>query len=244
MTKGPQQPLGQGTHRVAQMLAQMGALAAGRFANRISELDVTPAHAAVLRVVATEPGRSQQSLSVILSMPPARLTGLLDDLETRGLIERRRHDKDHRLFALYLTAAGQQFMGRLAAAGAEHERDITGVLGDDERRQLGVILEKLADLARHDERPRVRSAQHGQPAEHGAARRASSRAAAPQRRPPAEPARHLSDLIERRRRAPRTAGRPTRSRGATARRGGTTARVPRSPRSRRRSLIAATSYVG
>jgi DNA-binding MarR family transcriptional regulator len=144
VTKGPQPPGGQGTHRVAQMLAQMGALAAGRFANRIAELDVTPAHAAVLRVVATEPGRSQQSLSVILSMPPARLTGLLDDLETRGLIERRRHEKDHRLFALFLTASGQQFMGRLAAAGAEHERDITGVLEDDERRQLGVILEKLA----------------------------------------------------------------------------------------------------
>jgi DNA-binding MarR family transcriptional regulator len=144
MTKGPQHPLGQGTHRVAQMLAQMGALAAGRFANRIAELEVTPAHAAVLRVVATEPGRSQQSLSVILGMQPARLTALLDDLETRGLIERRRHEKDHRLFALYLTAAGQQFMGRLAAAGAEHERDITGVLEDDERRQLGVILEKLA----------------------------------------------------------------------------------------------------
>jgi DNA-binding MarR family transcriptional regulator len=144
MTKGPQQSVGQGTHRVAQMLAQMGALAAGRFASRIAELDITPAHAAVMRVVATEPGRSQQSLSVMLNMPPARLTGLLDDLESRALIERRRHEKDHRLFALHLTNAGQQFMGRLAAAGAEHERDITGVLEDDERRQLGVILEKLA----------------------------------------------------------------------------------------------------
>jgi DNA-binding MarR family transcriptional regulator len=144
MTKAPRPQLGQSTHRLALMLAQVGALAAGRFAKRIAELDLTPAHANVLRVVATDPGRSHQSLSASVGLVPARLAAVLDDLEHRGLIERRRHEQDQRLVALHLTPAGQQFMGQLAAAGAEHERDITGGLTDDERRALGSILEKLA----------------------------------------------------------------------------------------------------
>jgi DNA-binding MarR family transcriptional regulator len=144
MTKAPRPPVGPSAHRLALMLAQVGALAAGRFAKRIAELDLTPAHANVLRVIATDPGRSHQSLSATAGMVPARLAVILDDLEKRGLIERRRHEQDQRLVALYLTASGQQFMGQLAAAGAEHERDITGALSDDERRALGSILEKLA----------------------------------------------------------------------------------------------------
>jgi DNA-binding MarR family transcriptional regulator len=98
----------------------------------------------VLRIIATEPGRSQQSLSVAVGLVPARLAVILDELERRSLIERRRHEQDQRLFALYLTGSGQQFMGKLAAAGADHEREITGVLSDEERRALGSILEKLA----------------------------------------------------------------------------------------------------
>jgi DNA-binding MarR family transcriptional regulator len=144
MTKAAQPPAGPTTHRLAQMLAQLGSLAAGRFASRIAELDLTPAQAGVLRIIATEPGRSQQSLSVAVGLVPARLAVILDELERRGLIERRRHEQDQRLFALYLTATGQQFMGKLAAAGADHERDITGVLSDEERRNLGALLEKLA----------------------------------------------------------------------------------------------------
>lgn len=144
MTKAVPPPQGPSSHRVALLLAQVGGLAAGRFAARLKELDVTPAHATVMRVIATEPGRSQQSLAVALGLEPSRLITFLDELDARGLIERRRHESDARLFALYLTNLGQQFMGRLAAAGADHERDITGVLADDERRALGAILEKLA----------------------------------------------------------------------------------------------------
>lgn len=144
MTKAPRPSVGPTVHRLALMLAQVGALAAGRFAKRISELDLTPAHANVLRVIATEPGRSHQSLAATVGMVPARLAVILDELEQRGLIERRRHEQDQRLVALYLTTAGQQFMGKLAAAGAEHEREITGALTDEERRTLGALLEKLA----------------------------------------------------------------------------------------------------
>lgn len=144
MTKAPRPPAGASTHRLALMLAQVGALAASRFVKRIAELNLTPAHANVLRVIATEPGRSHQSLSSTSGLVPARLAVILDELEQRGLIERRRHEKDQRLVALFLTASGQQFMGQLAAAGADHEREITGALNEDERRTLGAILEKLA----------------------------------------------------------------------------------------------------
>src|SRR5215213_6186962 len=119
MTKAPRPTVGPTVHRLALMLAQVGALAAGRFAKRIAELDLTPAHANVLRVIATDPGCSHQVLSATVGLVPARLAVILDELEHRSLIERRRHEQDQRLVALHLTPAGQQFMGQLAAAGAE-----------------------------------------------------------------------------------------------------------------------------
>ncbi|MDQ2789458.1 MAG: hypothetical protein DLM60_01465 [Pseudonocardiales bacterium] len=44
----------------------------------------------LLRAVAAGPGRSQQELTQHLSTPPTRLVGLVDGLEQRGMLQRRR----------------------------------------------------------------------------------------------------------------------------------------------------------
>jgi DNA-binding MarR family transcriptional regulator len=128
------------------LLAQIGAHAAARFAQRIAELDLTPAQAGLLRLVAQQPGRSQQVLAQQLRTPPSRLVPLVDHLEGRGLIERRRNPEDRRHHALYLTAAGGQFMkARLAPIGIEHEDDICAALSTAERDQLHELLSRIAE---------------------------------------------------------------------------------------------------
>src|SRR5580692_12929007 len=92
------------------LLAQIGAHAAAGFAKRIADLDLTPAQAGLLRLVATQPGQSQQELARQLRTPPSRVVLLVDHLEERGLIERRRNPDDRRHHALYLTAEGGQFL--------------------------------------------------------------------------------------------------------------------------------------
>ncbi len=128
----------------AFLLAQLGAHAAARFAERIKALDLTPAQAGVLRLIARQPGRSQQEIARTLGTPPPRLVLLIDGLEERGLVERRRNPEDRRHYALYLTDSGADFMKRLADVAAAHEDDICAGLDAAERAQLNELLERIA----------------------------------------------------------------------------------------------------
>ncbi len=128
----------------AFLLAQLGAHATTLFASRIAALDLTPPQAGLLRIAATDPGLSQQAIAGRLGAPPSRLVLLVDRLEERGVIERRRNPEDRRNHAIHLTAEGGRLLGRLGRAGAAHEDAVCAVLNADERRQLGTLLERLA----------------------------------------------------------------------------------------------------
>ena len=128
------------------LLAQIGAHAAAGFARRVADLDLTPAQAGLLRLVAWQPGQSQQLLARQMRTPPSRLVLLVDHLEGRGLIERRRNPDDRRHHALYLTDAGEQFIKtKLGPIGAAHEDDICTALTAAEREQLRGLLRRIAE---------------------------------------------------------------------------------------------------
>ncbi|MFL6161992.1 MAG: MarR family winged helix-turn-helix transcriptional regulator [Jatrophihabitantaceae bacterium] len=127
------------------MLAQLGQHSAERFTARIAELDLTPPQAAILRAVAGDPGRSQQALSEQLGLLPSRVVAFIDDLERRGLLQRRRNPGDRRLYALYLTEHGEALMSELANLSDAHEAEITAGLSDQQRTVLAQLLAALAD---------------------------------------------------------------------------------------------------
>ena len=129
---------------IAFLLAQLGAYAAERFGERAAALDFTRPQAGLLRLISREPGLSQQAVARRLGTPPSRLVALVDDLEQRGLIERRRNPGDRRNYALHPTAAGEQAMAALSQASLEHEQAISAPLTQAERAQLSELLGKLA----------------------------------------------------------------------------------------------------
>jgi DNA-binding MarR family transcriptional regulator len=129
---------------IAFLLAQVGAHAAERFADRIAGLDLTPAQAGLLRAIDTQPGRSQQAVATQLGIPPSRFVFLVDALEQRGLVRRQRNETDRRLYALHLTAQGEELMTKLHAAGAAHEEDICAGLSGGERQALREALRHIA----------------------------------------------------------------------------------------------------
>ena len=135
------QPRPRGT---AFLLAQVGAHAAARFAERINELGVIPADVGLLRMIATQPGRSQQSLAEELGVVPSRVVALVDNLERKGLIERRRNPQDRRNYALHLTTEGTHVMTEMRRLGSAHEDDICAALDDTQRAQLAALLEAIA----------------------------------------------------------------------------------------------------
>ena len=128
----------------AFLLTQIGTHAAQQFATRVAELDLTPPQVGLLHAIALEPGRSQQALARHLGTPATRLVALVDGLEQRGLVERRRNPDDRRLYAVHLTEAGRRFMGRLARVAREHDDAVLDGLDPDERARLHELLTRVA----------------------------------------------------------------------------------------------------
>jgi DNA-binding MarR family transcriptional regulator len=130
---------------IAFLLAQLGAHAAGAFAERLQVLDLTPPQAGVLRLLARSPGISQRALAEALGMHATRLVALIDDLERRGLVERSRDPDDRRNYALELTDDGRTMLGRLGAVARDHERDITAAVDPAQRAALAATLRQIAE---------------------------------------------------------------------------------------------------
>jgi len=99
------EPRGRGS--TAFLLAQVGAHAASQFGERLARLRLSRPHAGILRLISQSPGLSQQELGRRLAILPSRLVALLDELQEKGLIERRQNTEDRRTYALHLTASGR-----------------------------------------------------------------------------------------------------------------------------------------
>jgi DNA-binding MarR family transcriptional regulator len=134
-----------GARSTAFLLAQIGAHAAGRFAERLAELDLEPPHAGILRAVAARAGISQQELAATLRMLPSRLVPFLDELEARGVVERRDNPEDRRLYALHVTAKGTKLLGEIGRIAKAHDDATCAALGAREREQLGSLLARVAE---------------------------------------------------------------------------------------------------
>ena len=128
----------------AFLLSQLGAASARMFAERVAALDLTPPQAGLLRLVATEPGQSQQALAAQLGTPPSRMVGLIDGMEERGLLARRRNAADRRLSSLQVTANGLALLTELGGLAVSHDDEVCEGLDTDEREQLHALLVRLA----------------------------------------------------------------------------------------------------
>lgn len=128
----------------AFQLAQLGAYAGGRFAERIAEIGLTPPEVGILRLIAAEPGRSQRSLAAALGVVPSRVVALIDPLDTKGWIERRRSPTDRRNHELHLSPEGAKQLARMAKLATTHESELFEGLTGDEYNQLATLLQKLA----------------------------------------------------------------------------------------------------
>lgn len=129
----------------AFLLAQIGAHAASQFASRLRELDLVPAHAGILRVIAGGSGVSQQVLASRLGMFPSRLVALIDELEALGFVERRNNADDRRVYALHVTEKGMTAMAEIGRVARAHDDAICAALNEKERASLWAMLARIAD---------------------------------------------------------------------------------------------------
>jgi DNA-binding MarR family transcriptional regulator len=105
---------------------------------------LSPGRVGLLMLVDANPGITQSRLAEAARRDRSTMVGVLDQLEGRGLIERRR-GADRRSNGLWLTRGGRAFLSRALARIAAHERRIAARLSPAEHRQLLALLGKIAD---------------------------------------------------------------------------------------------------
>jgi DNA-binding MarR family transcriptional regulator len=129
---------------VAFMLSSLGYAVSRRFHEVLRPLGLEPGEFALLRAVAASGGEAQNALAERLHISPSWMVAVVDDLEERGLLERRPHARDRRVRNLSLTAAGRKLL-RQAERQAEHfDGQIADQLGDAELQQLLELLDRVA----------------------------------------------------------------------------------------------------
>ncbi|SDJ10208.1 DNA-binding transcriptional regulator, MarR family [Frankineae bacterium MT45] len=129
---------------VAFLLAQVGARAAEEFSSALSELELSPGLAGIMRLLSVDPAVTQQQLAQKLRTAPSRVVAYLDDLEARGWITRTRDAGDRRANIIHLTPAGRQSFAAIATVGRRHEERVTQPLTDDEAATLRELLTRVA----------------------------------------------------------------------------------------------------
>jgi DNA-binding MarR family transcriptional regulator len=112
------------------------------FASSIPEL--SPGRVGILLLLDANPGVTQSRLAQAVSLERSTMVGIVDVLESRGLIERRRGE-DRRTNGLWLTEAGRILVARLKRRIQQHERRVAARLSVQERAQLLALLQKLSE---------------------------------------------------------------------------------------------------
>jgi DNA-binding MarR family transcriptional regulator len=111
------------------------------FAKSVAEL--SPGRVGILILIDANAGVTQSGLAQAVGLDRSTMVGLLDGLEERGLIERRRGE-DRRTNELWLTRSGRTRVAQLKRRIAVHERRVAARLTVAERTALIALLEKLS----------------------------------------------------------------------------------------------------
>ncbi|HET8976610.1 MAG TPA: MarR family transcriptional regulator [Solirubrobacteraceae bacterium] len=129
------------------LVSRMGTFAARRFGERLAELGLTTRMWGALNVLDAEGEITQQQLGRAIGMDPSSMVATLDELEARGMVQRRRHPSDRRAHALHLTAAGRDTLARGRQLSAQAQEELLAPLSAEERARLHELLLRMATAA-------------------------------------------------------------------------------------------------
>jgi DNA-binding MarR family transcriptional regulator len=134
--------------RVA-LLAYLDALAlAEPIQNRLWQLaELTLTQVQILRSVREGP-QTLGKLGQANGLSATSVTRIVDRLERRRLVSRRRESEDRRLVQVYLEPEGERLLGEVRVLGGSDIHRAVEAMTGEERRRLTASLRRLVELAR------------------------------------------------------------------------------------------------
>ena len=116
-----------------------------RFEQALATEGVKARHATVLALIDAEGAMSQRQIGRRLGIDKSMMVGVLDDLERLGYASRERGRADRRTHLIQLTAEGRRVLARVHDVGERENARTFGVLDVNEREQVHVLLERVAE---------------------------------------------------------------------------------------------------
>ena len=127
------------------LLKRLGFAAKERAMQAYEGTGLHPYHHAILLVLDEGSRETQGAIADALGYDRGQLVGLLDELEERGLVERRRDPNDRRRHIVGLTVDGKRMLRRLRALAKQIDDEFLSPLSEKERANLHALLLRLAE---------------------------------------------------------------------------------------------------
>ena len=128
--------------RAWQLLSKVGLTLRATWTGLAAEFDLTPMQALALKRLEPDTPLPMNTLAEVMICDASNVTGIVDKLEARGLIERRAVEHDRRVKMLAVTKQGEELRRRFMERSSEPPPTIMKLSLDDQR-LLCEVLERL-----------------------------------------------------------------------------------------------------
>ena len=126
------------------LLKRLGMAVKERGLEAFEPTGLNPQHHAVLSLLDEDARETQATIADALGYDRSQLVGILDELEEKGYVERRRDKTDRRRHLVSLTPAGATALRELRAIAKQVQKEFLAPLSSDEQQTLHALLLKLA----------------------------------------------------------------------------------------------------
>jgi len=132
-------------HEAQKLFFEIGMVQRAKAGTALNTLGLSFAQAHALRMLDPDEPMPMSALAERLFCDASNVTGIVDRLEARGLVERRAYEGDRRVKALTLTQAGAEVSDRALAVMSEPPAAIAALPAADQR-ALRDILRRAVEL--------------------------------------------------------------------------------------------------
>jgi DNA-binding MarR family transcriptional regulator len=148
--------------RPGHLIRRAQQIAVALFMDECAGFDLTPVQYAALIALREHPGVDATRLSSLIAFDRSTLGNVLERLEAKGLVVRRRSAEDKRAKTLHLTGEGSRVLREVEPAVARTQERILAPLAPGDRRRFLDLLAQIVELNNEASRVPLRVVAAGQ----------------------------------------------------------------------------------